>query len=104
MKGMAMDRGEGVTGMENRRFQEAFKLEAVELLKCGGEKAGDIEASQGVLFKPVRSPKNVEDERVFGDLEAAKAEIQRLQADLAAAEEELAILKKVIDIFSFKYG
>jgi transposase len=38
------------------------------------------------------------------DLEAAKAEIRRLQKELANAEEEREILKKVVNIFSRKNG
>jgi len=34
------------------------------------------------------------------DLDAAKAEIRRLQRELAAVEEEREILKKVLSIFS----
>ena len=38
------------------------------------------------------------------DLEEAKAEIRRLQRELAAAEEEREILKKALNIFSRKNG
>jgi transposase-like protein len=38
------------------------------------------------------------------DMEAAKAEIRRLQRELANVEEEREILKKVLSIFSRKSG
>ena len=38
------------------------------------------------------------------DMEAAKAEIRRLQRELANVEEEREILKKVVNIFSRKSG
>jgi transposase-like protein len=39
-----------------------------------------------------------------GDLESAKAEIRRLQRELAGVEEEREILKKALNIFSRKNG
>jgi transposase len=96
-----------------REYTQEFKLQALELLKRGEKSAGQIERELGItpgllvkwraryqiLEKEGQSPQ-------IGpsDLEAAKAEIRRLQRELAAVEEEREILKKAVNIFSRKNG
>jgi transposase len=96
-----------------REYPEAFKLEALELLKRGEKSAGQLERELGitpgllvkwraryqVLEKEGESPQIIP-----SDLEALKAENRRLQRALATAEEEREILKKVVNIFSRKNG
>ena len=92
-----------------RRYTEAFKLEALALLKQGQKRAGQIERELGItpglLLKwraryQTIGKRNGEVHLEPSDLEAAKAEIRRLQQRLAEAEEEREILKKAVNIFS----
>lgn len=92
-----------------RTYTQEFKLEALQLLKGSGKSAGQIERELGItpgLLLKWRSRYQVisKGEQVAslepGDLEAAKAEIRRLQRELAAVEEEREILKKAVNIFS----
>ena len=96
-----------------REFTKEFKLEALELLKRGEKSAAEIERdlgiSPGLLVKWRNRYQVVEKEGQArkiapSDLDAAKAEIRRLQRELANAEEEREILKKVVNIFSRKNG
>jgi transposase len=96
-----------------RKYADEFKLEALELLKRGDRSAGEIERQLGItpgLLVKWRARYQViqkgEQEIRLGpsDLEGAKAEIRRLQKELAAAEEEREILKKALNIFSRKNG
>ena len=96
-----------------RSYPEAFKLEALALLEKDGKSAGEIERDLGItpglLVKWRDRYQAVEKGRQEvhlepSDLEAAKAEIRRLQRALAEAEEERDILKKVVNIFSRKSG
>ena len=96
-----------------REFTKEFKLEALELLKRDDKTAAQIERelgiTQGLLLKWRDRYQVVEKEGQApqiapSDLEAAKAEIRRLQRELADAEEEREILKKVVNIFSRKNG
>ena len=96
-----------------RTYAKEFKVEALELLKRGEKSAGQIERELGITpgllvkwkarYQIVRQG---EREMQLGpsDLEGAKAEIRRLQRELAAAEEEREILKKALNIFSRKNG
>lgn len=98
--------------MEERKYRtypEAFKLEALRLLETGQKKSGQIEQELGItpglLLKWRARYKAVGVEigdlhLEPSDLEAAKAEIRRLQRKLAEAEEERDILKKAVNIFS----
>ena len=92
-----------------RSYPEAFKLEALALLKQGEKSAGQIERELGITpgmlvkwrarYQAVE--KGLQEVKLEpSDLEAAKAEIRRLQRELAAAEEERDILKKAVNIFS----
>ena len=92
-----------------RVYPEEFKLEALEMLKTSGKSAGQIERELGITpglltkwrarFQIIQN--GVEPARLGPqDLDAAKAEIRRLQRELAAVEEEREILKKVLSIFS----
>lgn len=94
-----------------RKYSQEFKLEALELLQRGDKSAGQIERELGItpgllvkwkaryqiITKEGRTP-----EVVPSDMEAAKAEIRRLQRELANMEEERDILKKALYIFSRK--
>ena len=92
-----------------RSYPEAFKLEALTLLKKGEKSAGQIERELGITpgmlvkwrarYQAVE--KGLQEVHLEpSDLEAAKAEIKRLQRGLAEAEEERDILKKALNIFS----
>jgi transposase len=94
-----------------RTYTEEFKLEALELLKSSGKKAGQIERDLGItpgLLTKWRNryqiiSKGIDDIHLEpSDFEAAKREIKRLQRRLAEVEEDRAILKKTISIFSRK--
>lgn len=94
-----------------RKYSQEFKLEALELLQRGDKSAGQIERELGItpgLLMKWRARYQIvarEGEPVQigpSDMEAAKAEIRRLQRALANAEEEREILKKVLNIFSRK--
>jgi len=96
-----------------RKYATEFKLEALEILKRGDKSAGEIERDLGItpgLLVKWRARYQIiqkgEREVRLGpsDLEGAKAEIHRLQRELAAAEEEREILKKALNIFSRKNG
>ena len=96
-----------------RKYAKEFKLEALELLKRGDKSASEIERNLGItpgMLVKWRDRYQVigqgEQELRLGpsDLEGARAEIRRLQHELAAAEEEREILKKALNIFSRKNG
>ena len=102
--------------MNDRKYREytrEFKAEALELLKRSGKSAGEIERELGItpgLLLKWRARYQIlekEGESVQigpSDMEAAKTEIRRLKRELANAEEEREILKKVLNIFSRKSG
>jgi transposase len=92
-----------------RSYPEAFKLEALALLKQGEKSAGQIERELGITpgmlvkwrarYQAVE--KGMQELHLEpSDLETAKAEIKRLQCELAEVEEEREILKKAVNIFS----
>ena len=92
-----------------RKYTEEFKLEALELLKSSGKNSRQIERELGITAGLLvkwrdRYQVNFKDkEQVHlepSDLEAARAEIRRLQRELAEVQEERDILKKVVNIFS----
>lgn len=92
-----------------RKYTDAFKLEALRLLKGSEKSAGQLERELGItpglLLKWRTRYQAVEkgNGRVHlepSDLEAAKAEIRRLQRELAEVQEEREILKKAVNIFS----
>jgi transposase len=96
-----------------REYSQEFKLDALELLRQGGKSAGQIERELGItpgLLAKWRARYQIvhkEGQPVQigpSDMEAAKAEIRRLQRELANVEEEREILKKVLNIFSRKNG
>ena len=92
-----------------RKYPEAFKLQALGLLKQGQKRAGQIERELGITpgllskwqvrYQAVGKG-NGEVHLAPSELEAAKAEIRRLQQKLAEVEEEREILKKVVNIIS----
>ncbi len=92
-----------------RKYTQEFKAEALELLKRGDKSAGQLERELGItpglLVKwraryQVRQQEDQPAQLGPSDLEAAKAEIRRLQRELARVEEEREILKKALNIFS----
>jgi transposase len=94
-----------------RKYSEEFKIQALELLKRGDKSAGQIERELGITLGMLvkwRNRYQIQEKAgeqvqiVPSDIEAAKAEIRRLQKELANAEEERDILKKAINIFSRK--
>lgn len=94
---------------KNRMYPDEFKLEALELLKSSGKSAGQIERELGIttglMWKWKKRYQVVQTEKQGmnlepSDLEAAKAEIRRLQRELAEVKEECEILKKAVNIFS----
>jgi transposase len=96
-----------------REYTREFKVQALELLRRGEKSAGQIERELGItpglLVKWRARYQILEKEGQVlqigpSDLEAAKAEIRRLQRELAAVEEEREILKKAVNIFSRKNG
>src|SRR3990172_1878158 len=93
----------------NRKYTEAFRIEALGLLDRGGKSATQIEEelgiTRGLLLKWRARYQGVEKggggiHLESSDLESAKAEIRRLQRKVAEVEEEREILKKAVDIFS----
>jgi transposase len=94
-----------------RKYSQEFKLEALELLQRGDKSAGQIERELGItpglLVKwkaryQIVTKEGQVPEIGPSDMEAAKAEIRRLQRELANMEEERDILKKALYIFSRK--
>jgi len=94
-----------------RKYPQEFKLEALELLQRGDKSAGQIERELGItpglLVKwkaryQIITKEGQVPEIGPSDMEAAKAEIRRLQRELANMEEERDILKKALYIFSRK--
>lgn len=91
------------------KYTEAFKLEALALLKQGQKGAGQIERELGITpgllskwrvrYQGIGNGKG-EEHLEPSELEAAKAEIRGLQRKLAEVEEEREILKKAVNIFS----
>lgn len=96
-----------------REFTPEFKKQALELLKRGDKSAAELERELGITpgllgkwrsrYRVVRSEGQAA-QIVPSEMEAAKAEIRRLQRELANAEEEREILKKALNIFSRKSG
>ena len=96
-----------------REYSREFKLEALALLQRGDKSAGQIERELGItpglLVKWRARYKVLETEGQAvqigpSDITAARAEIRRLERELAAVTEEREILKKALNIFSRKSG
>lgn len=94
-----------------REYSQEFKLQALELLKKGDKTSAQIERDLGITYglllkwrdRYQRFEKVGEaPQLVASDLESARAEIRRLQRQLAYVEEEREILKKAVNIFSRK--
>jgi transposase len=92
-----------------RKYTEEFKLEALELLKSSGKNSRQIEQELGITaglllkWRDRYQVKSEDRDQVHlepSDMEAARAEIRRLQRELAEVQEERDILKKVVNIFS----
>ena len=94
---------------KRRSYSEEFKLEALALLESSHKSAEQIEQDLGITrgllvkwrarYQAVKQ-ENGEMQLAASDLEAAKAEIRRLQQKLAEVEVERDILKKAVNIFS----
>jgi len=94
---------------KRRSYSEEFKLEALALLESSRKSAEQIEQDLGITrgllvkwrarYQAVKQ-ENGEIQLAASDLEAAKAEIRRLQQKLAEVEVERDILKKAVNIFS----
>lgn len=94
-----------------RSYTEEFKLEALALLERHEKSAGQIERELGITpgllvkwrarYQAVHNG-NGSVHLEPSDLEAAQAEIRRLQRQLADLQEEHEILKKAVNIFSRK--
>ncbi len=94
-----------------RSYPEQFKLEALVLLEKHEKSAGQIERELGITpglllkwrarYQAVPQG-NGSVHLEPSDLEAAKAEIRRLQCEVANLQEEREILKKAVNIFSRK--
>lgn len=106
-----VDRRKGMEERKYRTYAKEFKLEALQLLKKGDKSSGEIERELGItpglLVKWKARYQVLENEgreiRLGpSDLEGAKAEIRRLERELAVVEEEREILKKALNIFSRK--
>jgi transposase len=103
-----------MSGTPYRKYAREFKLEALELLKRGNKSASEIERELGITtgmllkwkqrYQVMEQGDHPEKQLGPSDLEGAKAEIRRLQRELAAVEEEREILKKALNIFSRKNG
>lgn len=96
---------------KHRAFTTEFKQQALELLKKGEKSASELERDLGItpgLLGKWKSryqvvTKDGEGAQIVpSEVEAAKAEIRRLQRELANVEEEREILKKALLIFSRK--
>ena len=94
-----------------RKYSQEFKLEALELLRRGDKSAGQIERELGItpglLVKwrvryQIVAQEGQPAQIGPSDMEAARAEIRRLQRELANVQEEREILKKALNIFSRK--
>ena len=94
-----------------RNYSQEFKLQALELLERGDRSASQIERELGItpglLVKwrvryQIIAREGSPPEIGPSDMEAAKAEIRRLQRELANVQEEREILKKALNIFSRK--
>jgi transposase len=92
-----------------RKYDQAFKREALELLRRGDKSAGQIERELGItpglLVKwraryQIVSKEGQEAQIGPSDAEALKAENRHLRRELANALEEREILKKVLSIYS----
>lgn len=94
-----------------RSYTEEFKLEALALLEKHEKSAGQIERELGITpgllvkwrarYQAVHGG-NGTVHLEPSDIEAARAEIRRLQREVANLQEERDILKKAVNIFSRK--
>ena len=96
---------------KHRAFTAEFKQHALELLKRGEKSAAELERDLGItpgLLGKWKARYQVVDSAgpagklVSSEVEAAKAEVRRLQRELANVTEEREILKKALLIFSRK--
>jgi transposase len=89
-----------------RKFDQEFKVGAVELLLNSGRKVSEVAAELGVPANRLSTWKQLylrDKEQAFpgkGHLSPQEAEVKRLQKELARTQRERDILKKALAIFS----
>jgi len=89
-------------GIKMKRFDKAFKVQAVKMVTEGGQKASEVARSLGIHANMLYNWKKkyaVEGDKAFlgkGHL----TEIVSLRRKLRNAEIEIEILKKAVGIFS----
>ena len=89
-----------------KKYDTAFKLEAIRLVIEEGRKVSEIERnldiSRGTLARWVRE-KKTDPEDAFpgkGRLKAKDEEIRRLRLELERTQDERDIIKKALDYFA----
>ena len=95
-----------------KQYTETYKREVLEMAASGEVSIAQLERDLGIttgLLLKWRERYQVKKENGAvkvepSDLEAAQAEIRRLQRKLAVAEQERDILKKAVRIFSQMEG
>lgn len=95
-----------MTGVNRRKYDKAFKLEALEILKTSGKKAYVLESELGIghgrIHHWLKEFEN-DPENSFpgnGSLKPQDKEIARLKRENDILRQERDILKKAISIFS----
>jgi transposase len=93
-------------GGKRRKYDSAFKREAVKLVLEGGRVASEVAKGLGinenVLYRWIRQYRE-DPENSFpgkGKLKPEDEELRLLRRELADVKEERDILKKVVSIFS----
>ena len=93
-------------GGKRRKYDSAFKREAVKLVLEGGRVASEVAKGLGinenVLYRWIRQYRE-DPENAFpgkGKLKPEDEELRLLRRELADVKEERDILKKVVSIFS----
>jgi transposase len=91
-----------------KKYDAAFKREAVQLADSSGKRVGEIERELGLYQGAIRHWREelqadpVDAFPGTGHLKPLEAENARLRRELAIAQEERDILKKAVAIFSKK--
>ena len=92
-------------------FTDKFKRDAVERLRAGGQSATDLALELGIRRNQLYKWAKKLDEQAPGEafrspgrpVVGELSEVERLRRDLASAQEELAILKK-LDAYLTRLG
>lgn len=89
-----------------RKFNETFKLEALQLLESSGKSMSQVERDLGISpgllgkWRDRYKVDEVSNSLTSSDIVAAQKEIRRLERELKVAQMQRDILKKAISIFS----